>query len=164
MILKGKAYKVGDNVNTDLIISGRYKFAITDMDELAKHLLEDLNPDFYKKLTKGASILVAGEDFGSGSSREQASLAIKHAGILAVVAKSFARIFYRNAFNVGLPLVELNIDSIDEGDELEIDLEKGTLLCRSKDLELDFTPILELMRKVLEEGGLVNFYKKHGGF
>ncbi|MFA5005766.1 MAG: 3-isopropylmalate dehydratase, partial [Candidatus Omnitrophota bacterium] len=125
MILEGKSIKLGDNINTDFIISGRYKFAITDMKELAKHIMEDIDPNFPKKIIPGKSILVTGNNFGMGSSREQAPLVIKEAGIKAVLSKQFARIFFRNGFNIGLPLIQTDTDKIDEYDDLEIDLEKG---------------------------------------
>ncbi|NQT94812.1 MAG: 3-isopropylmalate dehydratase, partial [Candidatus Omnitrophica bacterium] len=120
MKLKGKAHKFGNAINTDYIISGRYKFKIQDPKELAKHLMEDIRPDFYKSVKKG-DLLVAGKNFGCGSSREQAPLAIKYAGISAVVAESFARIFFRNAINLGLLLIECNTKTIKEGDSLEVD-------------------------------------------
>src|SRR3989338_10930110 len=123
MGITGKAIKLGDNINTDFIISGRYKFAITDTKELAKHIMEDIDPAFPSKITPGKSIIVAGKNFGLGSSREQAPLVIKEAGIVAVAAKSFARIFYRNAFNIGLPLIQADTTKIREHDELLIDLE-----------------------------------------
>src|SRR4030042_6021214 len=111
MKIAGLAIKLGDNINTDFIISGRYKFSITDIKELAKHIMEDIDPEFPKKITPGKSILVAGSNFGMGSSREQAPLVIKESGIIAIVAKSFARIFYRNSFNIGLPLIEADTDT-----------------------------------------------------
>ena len=125
MMLHGRALKLGNNINTDFIISGRYKFAITDIKELAKHIMEDIDPAFPAKIKPGESIVVAGSNFGMGSSREQAPLVIKESGIVVVVACSFARIFYRNAFNIGLPLVEIDTAKIEEVDELDIDLEKG---------------------------------------
>ena len=124
MQLIGYAHKFGDNVNTDYIISGKYKFATIDMNELVVHLMEDLRPNFYYEIKKG-DFIVAGENFGCGSSREQAPLVIKQAGIGAVLAKSFARIFFRNAINIGLPAIEVSTDSIEEGDSLKVDLEKG---------------------------------------
>ncbi len=163
MKLKGFAYKFSDNINTDWIISGRYKFAVTNMDELAKHIMEDVEPNFYKRLKPGKSILVAGENFGMGSSREQAPLVIKHAGIVAVVAKSFARIFYRNAFNIGLPLVETNTDSIKEQDQLEIDLSGGQLINLTRNKKLKIVPLPKFMMELISEGGVVAHVKKHGG-
>lgn len=163
MILKGFSYKIGDDVNTDYIISGRYKFAISDMRELAKHIMEDIDPTFYSRLKQGESFLVAGKNFGMGSSREQAPLVIKEAGIVGVVAKSFARIFYRNAINIGLPLIETETDDISENDKLEIDLENGVLKNITKKTEVRINPLPEVMRKLLEDGGLVEHFKKHGG-
>jgi 3-isopropylmalate/(R)-2-methylmalate dehydratase small subunit len=155
--------KVKDNVNTDYVISGRYKFKIQDPAELAKHIFEDIDPSFAERVTKG-DILVAGENFGCGSSREQAPQALKSAGFHAVAAKSFARIFYRNAFNLGLLLVECNTDFIDDGDELELDIEKGKLRDKVKGLALDIKPIPAVMKKLLEDGGVFGHFKKYGGF
>jgi 3-isopropylmalate/(R)-2-methylmalate dehydratase small subunit len=154
--------KVQDNVNTDYVISGRYKFKIQDPKELAKHIFEDIDPDFAGRVKPG-DILVAGENFGCGSSREQAPQALKSSGFYAVVAKSFARIFYRNAFNIGLLLVECTTDFIDDGDELELDIEKGKLKSRSKGLILDTKPIPPVMKKLLEDGGVVEHFRKYGG-
>jgi len=125
MKIEGKAIKLGDNINTDFIISGRYKFSITDIKELSKHIMEDIDPDFPKKIIPGQSIIVAGENFGMGSSREQAPLVIKESGIVAILAKTFARIFYRNGFNIGLPLIETDTQNINENDALIIDMDKG---------------------------------------
>ena len=155
--------KVQDNVNTDYVISGRYKFKIQDPKELAKHIFEDIDPEFAARVKKG-DILVAGENFGCGSSREQAPQALKHAGFYAVVAKSFARIFYRNAFNIGLLLVECNTDFIDDGEELEIDIDKGKLKNKGKGLILDIKQLPLVMKKLLEDGGVVEHFKKYGGF
>lgn len=163
MELAGKAHKFGDDVNTDYIISGRHKFKTLDMKELAKHVMEDLDPDFYTKVTAG-DMIVAGRNFGCGSSREQAPLAIINADISAVVAKSFARIFYRNCINTGLPLIECDTDLIDAGDALEIDLHKGVLYNRTKGVEIAITPLPEVMLKILSDGGLVEHFKKHGTF
>jgi 3-isopropylmalate/(R)-2-methylmalate dehydratase small subunit len=155
--------KVQDNVNTDYVISGRYKFKIQDPRELAKHIFEDIDPGFADRVKPG-DILVAGENFGCGSSREQAPQALKSSGFHAVVAKSFARIFYRNAFNIGLLLVECNTDFIDDGDELELDIEKGKLKSKSKGLIFDTKSIPPVMKKLLEDGGVVGHFKKYGGF
>lgn len=162
MKLKGLAYKLGDGINTDLIISGRYKFSISDMKELSRHIFEDINPDFYSRLKPGKSILVAGENFGMGSSREQAPLVIKEAGIIAVVAKSFARIFFRNAFNIGLPLVEIDTSLINEGDELEIDLANGVLENLSNKQQILIKPLPKVMMRILNDGGAVSHFKKYG--
>lgn len=163
MILKGKVYKFADNISTDLIISGRYKFFIQDKLELAKHVMEDADPLFYSKITHGESFIVAGDNFGMGSSREQAPIAIKYAGINAVIAKSFARIFYRNAFNVGLPLVETDTDKLHEGDEIELDLENGMIKDYTHDRNLRIKPLPKFMLDLIKEDGIINYFKKHGG-
>lgn len=161
MKIKGKAIKLGDNINTDFIISGRYKFSITDIKELAKHIMEDIDPDFPKKIAAGDSIIVAGTNFGMGSSREQAPLVIKESGITAILAKSFARIFYRNSFNIGLPLIEIDTGRIDENDVLNIDLEEGVVKNTTKNTEFKINPLPAFMQKLLKEGGLVNYVKKY---
>lgn len=163
MELRGKAHKFGDDVNTDYIIAGRYKFKTLDMRELAKHVMEDLDPDFYAKIARG-DFIVAGRNFGCGSSREQAPLAIINAEISAVIAKSFARIFYRNSINTGLPLLECDTDQIDPGDELKVDLTKGILHNLSKGQEIPVTPLPAVMLKILADGGLVEHFKKYGTF
>jgi 3-isopropylmalate/(R)-2-methylmalate dehydratase small subunit len=155
--------KVQDNINTDYVISGRYKFRIQDPKELSKHIFEDIDPEFAARVKKG-DILVAGENFGCGSSREQAPQSLKSAGFYAVAAKSFARIFYRNAFNIGLLLVECDTGFIDDGDALELDIEKGKLKDASKGLSFDIKPIPNVMKKLLEDGGVVEHFKKYGGF
>ncbi|OGX44257.1 MAG: 3-isopropylmalate dehydratase [Omnitrophica WOR_2 bacterium RIFCSPLOWO2_12_FULL_51_8] len=160
MILEGRAIKLGDNINTDLIISGRYKFAITDIKELARHIMEDIDPRFADKIEPGVSIIAAGKNFGMGSSREQAPLVIKESGIAAILAKSFARIFYRNSFNIGLTLIETDTDKIAEGEELRIDLDKGVV--RGSGREHKIKPFPRFMQQLLAEGGMVNYYKKYG--
>lgn len=155
--------KAQDDINTDYVISGRYKFKIQDPKELAKYIFEDLDPGFAARIKKG-DILVAGDNFGCGSSREQAPQALKNAGFHAVIAKSFARIFYRNAFNIGLLLVECNTTFIDDGDEIEIDLDKSKVHIVSKGLKLDMKPLPGVVRKLLDDGGVVEHFKKHGGF
>lgn len=162
MKIEGKAIKLGDNINTDFIISGRYKFSITDMKELSKHIMEDIDPDFPGKIIPGKSIIAAGSNFGMGSSREQAPLVIKESGIVCVVAKSFARIFYRNAFNIGLALVEADTDNIGENDVLEIDLDKGIFKNVAKNRESEIKPLPFFMQDLLKEGGLANYFKKYG--
>jgi len=162
MKLEGKAIKLGDSINTDFIISGRYKFAITDMKELAKHIMEDIDPNFPAKITPGESVIVAGKNFGMGSSREQAPLVIKEAGIVAVLGKSFARIFYRNAFNIGLALIETDTDKIAENDVLGIDMDKGVIKNVTKNIELSAKPFPKFMQELLNEGGIINYYKKYG--
>jgi len=161
MKITGKSIRLGDNINTDFIISGRYKFAITDMKELAKHIMEDIDPEFPKKITPGNSVIVAGDNFGMGSSREQAPLVIKEAGITAILAKRFARIFYRNGFNIGLPLIEVDTDKIAEGDTLDIDLDRGSVRNTTKNIELKIKPLPPFMQELLKEGGLVNYIKKY---
>ena len=155
--------KVNDNINTDYVISGRYKFKIQDPRELARHIFEDIDPGFAARIKEG-DILIAGDNFGCGSSREQAPQALKMAGFSAVVAKNFARIFYRNAFNIGLLVVECNTDFIDDGDELVIDAVSGKIQNNSKGLLLDIKPVPPVMKKLLEDGGVVEHFKKHGGF
>jgi 3-isopropylmalate/(R)-2-methylmalate dehydratase small subunit len=162
MSITGKSVKLGDNINTDFIISGRYKFAITDMKELAKHIMEDIDPNFAQKIVPGESMIVAGNNFGMGSSREQAPLVIKEAGIQAVLSPQFARIFFRNSFNIGLPLIETDTSKIDEGDQLQIDLDKGLVKNLTKGINLEIKPLPKFMQDLLAEGGIVNYYKKHG--
>jgi len=162
MRLSGEAIKLGDNINTDFIISGRYKFSITDMKELSKHIMEDIDPDFPAKIIPGKSLIIAGKNFGMGSSREQAPLVIKESGIIAVVAKSFARIFYRNGFNIGLPLVEADTDKISGKDLLDIDLNTGLLKNLTKNIELKIKPLPSFMQCLLKEGGALNYFKKYG--
>lgn len=162
MILEGKAITLGDNINTDSIISGRYKFSITDIKELAKHIMEDIDPGFPAKIVPGKTILVAGSNFGMGSSREQAPLVIKESGILAVVAKSFARIFFRNSFNIGLPLIETDTKTIKDTDLLCLDLDRGVVHNITKKVVLTSAPFPLFMQELLKEGGVVNYYKRYG--
>ena len=160
--LFGTAYKFGDNISTDAIISGRYKFSITDMKELARHLMEDLDPGFSKKIIPGSSFIVAGRNFGMGSSREQAPLVIKEAGVSACIARSFARIFYRNAFNIGLLL--LDTDIINNGDRMQINLEDNLLENITQKTKQTIKPLSRAMGKLLEDGGAIAHFKKYGGF
>ncbi|MFH1552133.1 MAG: 3-isopropylmalate dehydratase [Candidatus Omnitrophota bacterium] len=155
--------KIQDDINTDYVISGRYKFKIQDAKELAKHIFEDLEEGFCEKIKSG-DFLVAGENFGSGSSREQAPVALKASGLGAVIAKSYARIFYRNAFNVGLCLVECETNYIDDMDELELDLGNNIVRNISKGVNIEIKPIPKIMKKFLEKGGVVEYFKAHGGF
>jgi len=161
--MKAIAYKFGNDINTDLIISGRYKFSITDPNELARHVFEDIDLDFYKRLRGKPFFVVAGKNFGCGSSREQAVIAIKYAGCQAVLAKSFARIFYRNAFNLGLPLVECDTVRIKQGDLIELDLKKGYVGNAAKRYSLDIKPFNKIQSSLIEEGGIINLYRKYGG-
>ena len=163
MILKGKAWKFGDDISTDLIAPGRLFHLRSNLPELAKHVLEDADPTFAQKVQKG-DFVVGGNNFGLGSSREHAPAIIKLAGVSAVLAKSFARIFYRNAINVGLPVLICDTDKIDQSDELEVDLEKGTIVDLTKNITLNFLPLPKVMIKILNDGGLVEHIKKHGDF
>jgi 3-isopropylmalate/(R)-2-methylmalate dehydratase small subunit len=161
--MKGHAHTFGDNLNTDYVISGKYKFKTLDMNELAKHVMEDIRPGFYNEIKPG-DFVVAGENLGAGSSREQAPLVLKAAGIGAVVAKSFARIFYRNCINVGLPVVEVDTSQIAEGDVLEVDIAKGVVRNVTKNMTLQAKPLPPVMMKILTDGGLAEHLKKHDGF
>ena len=162
-ILRGRAHKFGDDINTDYIISGRYKFKTLDNRELAKHIFEDIAPEFSRRISPG-DFVVAGENFGCGSSREQAPLAIKYAGIGAVIAKSFARIFFRNAINVGLPIIQTNTDKIKEGSELIVNLSKGEVFVPEQDLRLRIHPFPPFILDLIEAGGLIEYFKKHKGW
>lgn len=161
MILRGKAHKFGDGISTDHIIPGRYAHLRSNLPELAKHVLEDADPDFVKKVKPG-DFVVGGSNFGLGSSREHAPLVIKMAGVSAILAKSAARIFFRNAINLGLPVLICNTDKIDDGDELEVDLTEGTVRDRTNGSLLTFGRIPEVMLKILNEGGLIPYIQKHG--
>ncbi|RLI86360.1 MAG: 3-isopropylmalate dehydratase [Archaeoglobales archaeon] len=161
MILKGKAWKFGDDISTDHITPGRYYHLRSNLPELAKHVMEDANPEFAKNVKQG-DFIVAGKNFGCGSSREHAPIVIRLAGVSAVLAKSFARIFYRNAINVGLPLLIVDTDGIDEGDELEVNLSTGEVKNLTKGISLKAKPIPDVMIRILREGGLVNYVKKYG--
>ena len=163
MLLQGKARTFGDNISTDHIIPGRFFHLRSDLDELAKHVFADIAPDFRRKAREG-DIIVGRQNFGLGSSREHAAIVIKRAGINAVVAKSFGRIFYRNAINVGLAAIVCDVEGIEEGDSLEIKMDDGLLLDRTKGLERRFNPLPVIMQAILNEGGLVNYIRKHGGF
>jgi 3-isopropylmalate/(R)-2-methylmalate dehydratase small subunit len=165
MKLTGKAHRFvpNDDINTDYIISGRYKFKVDDMNELAKHVMEDIDPEFASKVTKG-DFVVAGRNFGSGSSREQAPRALKAAGVAAVIAGSYARIFYRSSFNVGLPLIECDTGWIAEGDEIMVDFDKGEVVNVRTGQTAKASPIPRTMQVLLEDGGLIPHLKKHGGF
>ena len=163
--IKGKVWKFGDDVNTDIIIWGKYKYSILDLKELSKHAMEAISPGFAEKISPG-DIIVAGKNFGCGSSREHAPLVLKYAGVGAVVAKFFARIFYRNAFAVGLPVIECPelFDKAKESDELEIDLEKGVILNLNNNESFKIKPLPNFLLDILKEGSLVEHFKKHGGF
>ncbi|HNW26328.1 MAG TPA: 3-isopropylmalate dehydratase small subunit [Candidatus Gastranaerophilaceae bacterium] len=162
-VLNGKAYKFGDNISTDHIAPGRLFHLRSNLEEFAKHVLEDADPEFANKMQKG-DFVVAGNNFGLGSSREHAPQIIKIAGVQAVLAKSFARIFYRNAINIGLLLIECDTDLINACDELELDLKSGIVKNLTQNSQIKFTPLPEVMIKLLEDGGLIEHIKKHGDF
>ncbi|MBS3787262.1 3-isopropylmalate dehydratase [Candidatus Bipolaricaulota bacterium] len=150
-------------MNTDYIIPGKYLMKITDDDKLAEHAMEGVDANFRDKAEPG-DFIVAGHNFGSGSSREEAPTVIKHSDVGAVLAKSFARIFYRNAVNIGLPIIECDTDRIDQGDELFVDLEEGVLKNLDKEQEIELSPLPPEMNKILDDGGLVSHLDKHGTF
>lgn len=160
MKIAGKSWKFGDNIDTDAIIPARYLNTI-DPAELAKHVMEDADPEFPRKV-KAGDIIVAGENFGCGSSREHAPIAIKGAGVSLVIAKFFARIFYRNAFNMGLPILESGeaARDIDTGDELEVDIATGEIVNTTKGKTYRAAPIPPFMRELIDAGGLMEYTMK----
>jgi 3-isopropylmalate/(R)-2-methylmalate dehydratase small subunit len=158
---KGRAFKFGNDISTDLIIAGKYAHLRSNLPELAKHAMEDANPDFVK-LVKPGDFIVAGSNFGLGSSREHAPLVIKMAGVSAILAKSFARIFFRNAINQGLPALICPTDGITDGDNLEISLDDGIIRNVTKNETYSFTKIPPAMLSILNEGGLIPYINKHG--
>jgi len=162
-IKKGKAFKFGDGISTDHIAPGRLFHLRSNLEEFSKHVLEDADPTFASTMQKG-DFVVAGNNFGLGSSREHAPQIIKIAGVGAVIAKSFARIFYRNAINIGLLLIECDTDKIDAGDELELDVQNGVLKDITKNIEIKIMPLPDVMIKLLNDGGLIEHLKKHGDF
>ena len=155
--IRGKVWNFGDNIDTDVIIPGRY-LRTFDPKDLALHVLEGERADFTKNVQQG-DVILAGENFGCGSSREQAPVAIKAAGVEAIIAKSFARIFYRNAINIGLPVVVADIEA-DDGDIVSVDLEKGIIVNETKNTEVEFQAFKEFMINILSDGGLVKHYLK----
>ncbi|MFA5399248.1 MAG: 3-isopropylmalate dehydratase small subunit [Dehalococcoidia bacterium] len=160
-MLKGRAFKFGDAISTDLIIAGKYAHLRSNLPELAKHAMEDANPDFVKRVKPG-DFIVAGSNFGLGSSREHAPLVIKMAGVSAILAKSFARIFFRNAINQGVPALICPTDKIADGDNLEISLDEGIIRNITKNESYSFTRIPAAMLSILNEGGLIPYINKHG--
>ena len=156
-IIKGKTWTFGENIDTDIIIPGRYLRTFNPKD-LAEHVLEGERPDFTKNVQQG-DILVAEENFGCGSSREQAPVAIQAAGVSAIIAKSFARIFYRNSINIGLPVIISDIEAKD-GDVISIDLSEGTIINETTGESETFEPFKDFMLSILEDGGLVNHHMK----
>ena len=154
--IDGKVWRFGKDIDTDLIIAARY-LSTSVPEELAKHVMEDADPEFVKKMSKG-DVIVAGENFGCGSSREHAPIALKAAGVAAVIAPTFARIFYRNAFNMGLPIFELQESAeIAEGDEISVDMNNGTITNKTSKKVYKFIPIPDFMQELIDAGGLMNF-------
>ena len=162
-MLKGKAFKFGDDISTDHIIPGKYAYLRSNLPELAKHVMEDADPLFASRVKPG-DFIVGGNNFGLGSSREHAPLVIKMAGVKAILAKSAARIFFRNAINLGLPVLVCNTDDIANGDQLEIELEAGVIRNKTNGKVLTFGKIPDVMLKILYEGGLLPNIEKHGDF
>ena len=160
MKLTGDVWKYGNDIDTDVIIPARY-LNTSDPEELAGHCLEDLDSEFTEKMNQG-DIIVAGDNFGCGSSREHAPLAIKAAGVSCIIANSFARIFYRNAINIGLPIMESKeaVNSITEGDRLSVDLDQGLIKNLTRDEEYQAKPFPEFMQELIASGGLINYLKK----
>lgn len=160
MELKGKAWKFGNDIDTDAIIPARY-LNTSDPLELARHCMEDADPEFPGKVQAG-DILVAGKNFGCGSSREHAPIAIKASGVSCVIAGSFARIFYRNAFNIGLPIFESPeaVRGISEGDQVAVEVESGKIINHTKGEEYSATPIPPFMQEIISAGGLINYVSK----
>lgn len=161
--MKYPCIKYGDDISTDLIIAGKYTKTLVIAD-LALHAMEDLDPQFHEKVDAGRKILVAGNYFGCGSSREQAPVALKASGIACVVAKSFSRIFYRNAVNIGLPILECDTTGIADGDELEYRLGDSQILNVTKGQKLSIAPLPEIMVEILNDGGIRGHFSKKGGF
>ena len=163
MKIRGKVWKYGDEIDTDIIYPGKYLVSF-DPSEAAQHAMEGIEPDFCKKISKG-DVLVVGKNFGSGSAREQAALALKYAGVGAVIAETFPRTFYRNAINLGLPAVEIKgiKDKIDEKDEVEVDLDKGVIKNLTTEKEYAFPPQPPFIMEMLKMGGAIPYYKSRMG-
>jgi 3-isopropylmalate/(R)-2-methylmalate dehydratase small subunit len=159
MNIAGKTIVFGDNTNADYIISGKY-LGKTDLDELVPHLFEEIRPDFYQ-LLKTSRIIVAGENFGSGSSREMAPLLLKHAGVQCIIARSFARSFFRNGINLGLLLLEASLNSLEEGDRIMINLDQGQIVNQTRGNTARFRPLPGIMQSIMREGGLIPYYRKY---
>jgi 3-isopropylmalate dehydratase small subunit len=162
MIQSARAFVYGNDIDTDRIIPGKYTKTL-DQQSWADHVLEDLDPDFRARVRPG-DVIAAGDNFGCGSSREQAPVALKLAGVSCVIARYFARIFYRNAINIGLPLLEIPDHDIRDGDELDIDLRQGTVFNKTRQTIYQAKPMPEVMIRILQEGGLVPFLKKYGDY
>jgi len=162
-MLRGRAFKFGDNISTDNIVPGRLAHLRSNLPELAKHVMEDADPTFAARVKSG-DFIVGGSNFGLGSSREHAPLVIKMAGVSAVLAKSVARIFFRNAINLGLPVLICDTDKINDGDIIEVDLTVGTVRDITNGNQLAFGKIPEVMLHILDEGGIIPYIQKHGDF
>ena len=162
-MLTGKAFKFGNDISTDHIIPGKYAYLRSNLPELAKHVMEDADPTFASRVKQG-DFIVGGNNFGLGSSREHAPLVIKMAGVKAILAKSVARIFFRNAINLGLPVLVCDTDNIRDGDELEIDLQSGVISNKSNGKRFTFGRIPTVMLDILDEGGILPYIEKHGDF
>jgi 3-isopropylmalate/(R)-2-methylmalate dehydratase small subunit len=170
LVFKGKVIKLGDNISTDDVIPGRFAHLRSNLPELAKHVLEDTAPEFASRAKalsaagEGKAILVAGKNLGLGSSREHAPVVIKMSGVSAILAKSTARIFFRNAINQGLPVLLCDTDKIGDGDELEINLIGGTIVNLTSGVTLSCSKMPPIMPAILKEGGLIPYIQKHKGF
>lgn len=155
--------RLQDNISTDQIVPARYRLASREPKDLSKHIFEDVEEGFAKKIKTG-DFLVAGSNFGCGSSRDDAAAALKASGLNAVIAKSFSRIFYRNAFNIGLCLVECETNYIDDMDELALDLDRNLLMNLSKGVQIEIKPVPRMMKKLLAKGGVIQYFKEHRNF
>lgn len=163
MILEGIARVFGDHINTDYIIAGKHKARLTDLEKMAEYIMEDIRPGFYTEIQPG-DFIVGGINFGCGSSRETAAWVIKKAGISAVLAKGFARIFFRNAINVGLPALRLDTGSVQEGDRLRVDLDKGKVENLTRGEVMTTQSLPPFVQKILDAGGMENYFKAHHTF
>jgi len=162
MVEKGKAFKYKDNVDTDVIFPARY-LGLSDPEDMAKHCMEDIDRDFASQVKSG-DIIVAGENFGCGSSREHAPISIKATKVSCIIAKNYARIFYRNAINIGLPILECPeaVDAINAGDEVSVDFEKGLILDLTTGVKFHSEPFPKFIQQIFEDGGLIGHVKKKG--
>jgi 3-isopropylmalate/(R)-2-methylmalate dehydratase small subunit len=160
--IRGAVHKFGDDINTDYIIAGKYTKTL-DFSTLAEHVFEDVDPEFKNRVRPG-DVVAAGRNFGCGSSREQAPIAIKYAGISAILAKSYSRIFFRNAINQGIPAFICDTDAMEAGDELIVNIEESCAELPDKGIKIPLTPLSPVMVDILEEGGLVEYLKKNGTY
>lgn len=161
-MIQAKCHVYGDNIDTDRIIPGKYTKTL-DIQSLAHHVMEDIDPNFLQKFIVG-DVIVAGENFGCGSSREQAPIALKAVGVSCIIAKFYARIFFRNAINIGLPVLEIANHSINSGDELQVNLETGIVNNLTQRVQYQATKIPKVMLDIMQQGGLVNYLKQHGDY